>query len=453
MKNSPQTGRYAAIETLCRLQKTAYPVKPLLESVTGECALSSPDRGLAMNLVYGVLRKRQYLDTLIGKLSRHPLKKMDVIVINGLRVGLYQIFFLDRIPESAAVNETVNAMKAARLPKRLQGFVNGILRESIRQKQKETLPVPDDESGAPLLNHPEWMTKRWSARFGRQEMERICKVNNEEPQLTLRTNTGRISREQLLDLFLQDRIEARSGLYGPDSIVLPDYQGSISTLVGYREGYFQPQDEAAQLATLLLSPIRENGAYLDGCAGLGGKTSHMLQLTHPHSARVVAVEPEPRRQRLFEDNINRLSDDNRPVLHKTTLQDYSRTCRVLFSGVFIDAPCSGTGVTGRHPDIRWNRKPEDFINYQRTQLELLNHAAQLVAENGILVYATCSLEQEENMDVVTAFLEENDEYNLTDCSPFLPEKCHSLITDNCFSPHPDATIDGFFAARLVREGR
>ncbi|WP_163336323.1 16S rRNA (cytosine(967)-C(5))-methyltransferase RsmB [Desulfopila sp. IMCC35008] len=454
MKNtSTQTGRYAAIETLCRLQKTAYPVKPLLESVSSESALSSADRALTMNLVYGVLRKRQYLDSLIGQLSRHPLKKLDVFVLNGLRVGLYQIFFLDRIPESAAVNETVNAMKAARLPKRLHGFVNGILRESIRQKQKGTLPSPEDESTASLLNHPEWMTRRWSARFGQQEMERICRANNEEPLLTLRANTSRISRENLLDLFLQDGLDAAIGHYAPDSIVLPCYQGSINKLPGYKEGYFQPQDEAAQLAALLLSPFRENGVYLDGCAGLGGKTSHILQLTQPYSARVIAVEPEPRRQRLFEDNITRLSDDNRPVLHKKTLQDYSRTSRILFSGVFIDAPCSGTGVTGRHPDIRWNRKPEDFISYQRIQLEILNHAAQLVAENGILVYATCSLEQEENMDVVTAFLKENEEYNLTDCRPFLPEKCQELIADNCFSPHPDSTIDGFFGARLVRQRR
>lgn len=451
-KTVTQTGRYAAIETLCRLQKTAYPVKPLLESVIGECALSSTDRGLTMNLVYGVLRKRQYLDSLISKLSRHPLRKMDTVVLNGLRVGLYQIFLLDRIPESAAVNETVNAMKAARLPKRLQGFVNGILRESIRQKQKRTLPLPEDASAKSLLNHPEWMTRRWSARFGQQEMERICRANNEEPHLTLRTNTSRITRKQLLDLFLQDRLEARAGYYAPDSIVLPGYQGSIEKLPGYQEGFFQPQDEAAQLAALLLSPIRENGVYLDGCAGLGGKTSHILQLTQPYSARVVAVEPEPRRQRLFEDNITRLSDDNRPILHKKTLQDYSRTSRILFSGVFIDVPCSGTGVTGRHPDIRWNRKPEDFMSYQRTQLEILNHAAQLVSANGILVYATCSLEKEENMDVITAFLQENQEFSLTDCRPFLPEQCHDFIVDNCFSPHPDNTIDGFFGARLVRHG-
>jgi 16S rRNA (cytosine967-C5)-methyltransferase len=450
---SNRTGRYAAIETLCRLQKTGYPVKPLLETVTGECALSSADRALTMNLVYGVLRKRQYLDSLIAQLSHHPLRKMDLVVLNGLRVGLYQLFLLDRIPHSAAVNETVNAMKTARLPKRLQGFVNGILRESIRRKKKNTLPGPDDKSSVQLLNHPEWMTARWSERFGQQEMERICRANNKEPHLALRTNTSRLSREQLLDLLRQDGIEAECGPYAPDSVVLPHYQGPISKLPGYIQGFFQAQNEAAQLATLLLSPIHENGLYLDGCAGLGGKTCHILQLTQPYSARVVAIEPEPRRQRLFEDNINRLFDDNRPVLHKTTLQDYSRTCRMLFSGIFIDAPCSGTGVTGRQPDIRWNRKPEDFLHYQQIQLELLNHAAQLVVENGILVYATCSLEQEENMDVVSTFLQENNDYILTDCRPCLPEKCHNLISDNCFSPHPDMYIDGFFAARLKRTGQ
>lgn len=401
-----------------------------------------------MNLVYGVLRHQQYLDVIIKKLSRHPVKKMHPFVHCALLTGLYQLLFLDRIPESAAVNETVNAVKSGGVPKRLHGFVNGILRQAIRSRKN--LPPLDSDGKKSVLNHPDWLTQRWTKRFGAQKTETICKVNNREPQLTLRVNPNRITRDELCTLMEQGSIHAVPGPYSPDSLILPHYQGSVAALPGYSEGYFQPQDEAAQLATLLLGPFVEKGVYLDGCAGLGGKTSHMVELTSNIAGQVIAVEPEPQRQRLFEDNISRLCGDTPPTLHRTKLQDYCRTSRQLFTGVFIDAPCSGTGVTGRHPDIRWNRKEEDFLTYQRQQVEILNHAAELVTPGGVLVYATCSLEQEENQDVVDIFLRDHAEFKLSDCAPFLPESAHKFITDGCFFPKPQEDIDGFFAVRFIR---
>ena len=447
---SPPNGRYAAIETLNRLFRTRYPVTSLFEKVAEECRLPGAERRLAMNLVYGVLRHRLYLEGLLGRLSHHPLTKFDPFVRQALAVGLYQLFCLDRIPESAAVNETVKAIRTARLPKRLQGFVNGILREAIRQRAALPGPETPDPDGLKPLNHPEWLTSRWQQNFGREEMIRICLANNREPQLVLRTNTCHLDRDALMAMFRQQGLIAEPGHYAPDAVSLPGFQGSITSLPGYAEGYFQIQDEAAQLASLLLAPFTADGHYLDACAGLGGKTSHLLQLIADSGGHLVALEPEFQRQRLFTENINRLFPGKSVSLVKDKLQAYRRICPTTFNGILVDAPCSGTGVIGRHPDIRWNRMAEELPRYQQDQLDLLVCAAELLQAGGLLVYATCSIEPEENQQVIARFLDQMPDFILTDCAAHLPQAARNFVRDGCFCPHPDQTIDGFFAARLQR---
>ncbi len=449
-KGTPFSSRYAAAETLVRLQQSKLPLKPLFDSVTLEYQITGAERGLAMNLVYGVLRRREYLNHLLSLLARKPFQQLEPFIHATLLVGLYQLFCLDRIPESAAVNEAVNAVKKARPGSHLHGFVNGVLRSATRQK--EQLPGPQDRypDRRPFLNHPGWLTKRWIKQYGRQEMERICAVNSLEPQLVLRVNTGTVSKEHYLKQLNQLGINATSGSYAPDSVVLWDFQGAVTALPGYQEGYFQVQDEAAQLATLLLAPFKESGSYLDCCAGLGGKTGHICQLTQ-NTTEVVAVEPEKHRQNLFHENMVRLFPDRNVALYPMPLEQFARDSESKFSGVLIDAPCSGTGVIGRHPDIRWNRKKSDFKRYQQTQSKLIELASQLVAEDGILVYATCSLEPEENRQVVDHFLLEHPEFVLCDCRDTLPEPAAKFIEDKCFCPRPSSSIDGFFAARMQRK--
>jgi len=402
-----------------------------------------------MNIAYGVLRQRQYLGILTTRLCRHPLHKLDPFILHALEVGLYQLFFLDRIPESAAVNETVNALKAARIPARLHGFVNGILREAIRRKT--SLPAAGkDETGSLCLNHPTWLTDRWQQHFGEKEMLRICACNNREPLLVLRVNTSKISTELFRDLLNRHGINCRAGSFAPEAVVLPEYQGTISLLPGYDEGLFHVQDEATQLATLLLRPFVRGGFYLDACAGLGGKTCHIVQLESEFDLHITAIEPEPHRYQKLGENLKRFSPAAFCATRMTSLQDFADQSTSQFQGVLVDAPCSGTGVTGRHPDIRWNRLEEDLQRYQAAQLDLLEHAAGLVARDGLLVYATCSLEPEENLIVVEKFLENHGNFHLADPSPCLPPEAGRLIENEVFCPRPDETIDGFFAARLLR---
>lgn len=405
-----------------------------------------------MQLVYGVLRQRQYLDRIVELLSRTPLRKLDPFVHQSLAVGLYQLFFLQRIPESAAVNEAVTSCKVAKVPQRLHGFVNGILRQAIRQKDTLATEAMTDKSGLPILNHPQWLIKRWQNNFGNTETKRICQVNNMEPTLVLRVNSPGIHRDDFCRILTEAGIPCQPGAYAPEAVILPDFHGSIISLPGYKEGFFQVQDESAQLATLLLGPFVPGAKYLDGCAGLGGKTSHLLQLARQHKLSVTAVEPEPRRLKMLEENIARLFAQEGPEIHKTTLQQYAALAGdCFFDGILIDAPCSGTGVTGRHPDIRWNREEDELLRYQQEQLELLTHAAPLVKSQGVLVYATCSLEPEENHQLIEIFLRTHQEFILTDCSPYLPEPAQRLVDKNFFAPHPEASIDGFFAARMQKK--
>jgi 16S rRNA (cytosine967-C5)-methyltransferase len=414
-------------------------------------ALAANERNLAMQLVYGVLRHRQFLDRILEILSRTPLRKLDPFVHQALAVGLYQLFFLERIPESAAVNETVESCKVGKIPQRLHGFVNGILRQSIRQKKNLANRALTDSSGKPVLNHPEWLLERWRRNFGETETERICRANNNEPTLVLRVNNSIISRNDHCRKLEDEGIAYTHGIYSTEAVILPDFHGPITTIPGYTEGFFQVQDEAAQLATYLLGPFRAGGRYLDGCAGLGGKTSHLLQFAKVYDLEVHAVEPEPHRLNKLRENITRLFSEGKPIIYEGDLEQFSSFQNTpSFDGILIDAPCSGTGVTGRHPDIRWNRRPEELVRYQQQQMDLLAVAARLLNPKGLLVYATCSLEPEENQEVIQDFLRNHEDFVLTDCSFQLPKAAQSLVENKFFAPHPSATIDGFFAARMQR---
>ncbi|BHH84913.1 16S rRNA (cytosine(967)-C(5))-methyltransferase RsmB [Desulforhopalus sp. 52FAK] len=450
-KQNNKSARYCAAKILCSLFKSQKPVKPIFDRVVQENNLPSNDRNLTMQLVYGVLRQRQFLDKILAMLSRTPIRKLDPFVHQALAVGLFQIFFLSRIPESAAVNEAVNSCKAGKIHKRLHGFVNGVLRQAIRTKD-ELKQKAGKHKGKKIPNHPEWMVARWQKHFGNDATTQLCESNNSPPVLSLRINTTQVDPASFLALLADDNIEAEAGRYSSEAIILPNFSGSIAALPGYDKGFFQVQDEAAQLATTLLSPFIHGGQYLDGCAGLGGKTSHIIQKIIPLTGQVHAVDPESFRLEKLAENMQRLFETPPLVVHETSLLDLSPKTLPSFDGILIDAPCSGTGVIGRHPDIRWNRQLDDLQYYQAEQIALLSHGATLLKTGGVLVYATCSLEPEENAEVVHAFLLDNPEYELTDCRDFLPESAHHFVRDGFFHPLPSGSIDGFFAARLMKCG-
>ncbi len=440
------SARSAAIETLQVLKKERNPVKLIFDKLLNDCSVQANDRQLANNIIYGVLRNQESLDRMLQHLCKQHFKKLNPFVQQALNVGLYQIMYLDRIPDSAAVNESVKAAQAARLPKRLHGFINGVLRNSIR-KRDELLALVNNPAN-PVLNHPDWLVKRWSQRFGKKAGIAICQQNNKQPSLILQCNGCKVERETLLQTFTDAGITATECVFSDTGIELSDYHGSITDIPGFTEGFFQVQDQGAQLLCRLLLPIQAKGNYLDACAGVGGKSSMLLQLMQNSDAELTAIEPEKGRQQKFEQNMSRLHPGMTIPLFQGTLQEYARKNSKRFHGILLDAPCSGTGVTGRHPDIRWNRREEDFLKYQQTQLELLKSAAAVLAPGGVLAYATCSLEEEENEQVITQFLNDHPDFSMEDCNEqFMKGKNH-FIRNGFFAPIPQPGMDGFFGARL-----
>lgn len=448
-----KTARFAAIETLCQLERTRLPVDTLFDRINGECRLRDSDRRLATNIIHGVLRQRQALESQLQALCHQPLARLKPFVRQALFTGLYQLFFLDRIPESAAVNETVKAAQAARLPKNLQGFVNAVLREGIRRRELLTPLIYHTRDGGPILNHPEWLVRRWTKRFGTEETRHICAHNNRQPPLVLSINTRSASPESVRVSLEQQGLSVLPGSYCPHALILPDFHGAIDQLPGFAQGHFQVQDQGAQLLPLLLTPIRRGGLYLDACAGLGGKTGNLIELGHDRDITIIAVEPDPGRRAKFHANRQRLHPDRPVLLVEKELQDFAAQCDLRFDGILVDAPCSGTGVIARHPDIRWSRREGDLPRHRQTQHMLLEQAAGLLAQGGALVYATCSLEPEENEEVITLFLSGHPEFTLEDCAPLLPEPARELVRDSFFAPRPGPSIDGFFGARLRRGQR
>jgi 16S rRNA (cytosine967-C5)-methyltransferase len=450
-KNSNLRG--AAMDVLCRWEEQGDAVGQGLDHQGS--MLDQRDRQLLHSLVFGVLRWRGYLDWLIAKFSTHPPAKMKCRTRQALRVGLLQLLFMDRIPVAAAINETVLALKAARQPAWLTGFVNGLLRQVERRRAEiaspwhraEELPLPA------RLSHPAWLLDRWLSRYGLEMTMAICAADNTPPVLCLRVNTRKVPVERFLEICRQAGLDPQQGAFAPAAVRLPGYRGPVSAIPGYGEGFFQIQDEAAQLVSLLLAPA-EAGNYLDACAGLGGKTTHLAELLPAHS-RVTALEPSQKRIDQLRANLDRLGMAAEVTIVAGELESLLKPRTELFRGILVDAPCSGLGVIRRHPDIRWNRTAEELERYQEKQLALLSQAAQLLAPGGVLVYATCSTEPEENEQVIERFCRSQDDIAGSDCREFLPAAAAGLVDGQGYlrTLPGGQEMDGFFAVRLIKKGR
>lgn len=412
------------------------------------------DRAFAQSLVYTVLRQKQYLDFVIGRFAKHPLRKMKPRTVLTLEVGIAQLLFMDNIPKSAAVNSTIEVLKQMGQPRWLVGFANGLLRNVARER--ETLPAPEEatDKGEPIVNHPQWLFDKWSHRYGKSEALEICSVNNVEPGLTLRVNTQVISRDELKNRLIHEHFAVTECAASPIGLLFTESPGSVTALPGYEEGAFAVQDESAQLATMLLlgqiQGVDGDGKpkrVLDACAGLGGKTMHLAQAL-PNSWHIVAVEPDRRRAALLEENFVRLHPELDLEVIPSTLEAFVRRSPEPFDAILLDVPCSGTGVIRRKPDIRWSRKPDDLHTYADQQLALLSTAATLLKPGGRLVYATCSLEPEENEQVIARFLAQNSDFHCCNAREIVPEAAALVDAHGFFHPLPCKERDGFFAAVL-----
>lgn len=406
--------------------------------------LSDVDRRFLMKLVRGVLENKIYLDYVIRKYSKQRFTRIDPRIVTVLRMGFYQLLFMDKVPESAAVNESVKLAKGVQ---KSQGdFVNGVLRAYLRSGEK--MPLPDKRHMATYLSvkysHPEWMTKFFLDQYGKAFTESLLEANNAVPPLTIRVNTTKISVEDYKVLLEKEGISVEKTSLCTSVLKIPHLsEQSLTSLVGFEEGYFQIQD----LASAMVGEIAEvtlGAAAIDVCAAPGGKATHIAQKLN-QTGCVIARDLTAGKLEKITENIARLGLKNMKVELFDALE-ISEALVGTMDLVMVDAPCSGLGIIRRKPDIKYNKTPEDLTALKEIQQKILNNASNYVKINGELIYSTCTLNREENEQVVEAFLAEHPNFSRK------AFKVGEEVVDTAmytFYPHVHGT-DGFFIAKLTR---
>ena len=449
----PFDARQVALETLNTLDRGRQTLDNILEGIPAEdISASKRDRALFQTLVFGVLRWRARLDFVITHFSSTRFDKIDPGVLNILRLALFQIIYLDRVPDSAAVNTAVELAKACVAPW-VVGYVNAVLRKAARGYQKISFPdMATNAIGATAVNKsfPEWIIRRWINRYGPDDTATLCDALNTIPTLTIRTNTLKTSPQELAQVLANEVDQINPTVYSPEAIALVNPATSIPMLSGFKDGWFQVQDEAAQLVSLLLNP-RPGETVLDACAGLGGKTGHIAQLMKNEGA-VVAIDINKEKLRRLRSEMQRLGISIVKTICQNLTDGNLPSQLQRFDRILLDAPCSGLGVIRRNPDIKWHTSKKNLIKFKDRQLALLENLSRLVSASGVLVYAVCSPEPEENEEVVNDFLKTHTEFVIDKHLEGLPEKMASIMTSNGFFktfPHL-SQMDGFSFVRLQR---
>ncbi|MFZ1983680.1 MAG: 16S rRNA (cytosine(967)-C(5))-methyltransferase RsmB [Desulfatitalea sp.] len=449
-------ARRIAFDILNRVYEGRYPLDHWLDQADSRLmALGRADRALVHALVYGTLRWQSRLDYTIDHLASKPAK-IDLRVRTILRLALFQIQHMDRIPDSAAVHSAVELAKESRLFW-AAGFINGLLR---RAAARAPIAWPDpnetpDLSMATQYSFPSWLTARWIARWGVEETQRLCEAINTIPSVTLRTNTLKTDRAVLMAAIQTEAAQIQATPYAPEGVTISTLARPIPQWSTFEQGWFQVQDEAAQLVAHLLSPLPGETIW-DACAGLGTKTAHVAQLMK-NQGRLLASDLNP-------SKLNRLAREmQRLGISIVTCRSMDLTAPGVdtdlphFDRILVDAPCSGLGVLQKNPDGKWKVAAEDLVRNQERQITLLERTATHLRAGGLLVYAVCSFEPEENTAVVNAFLQKHPEFAIQPpgMRPIADAQPHALLTPegwlNTF-PHRHR-MDGFFAVAFIKRNR
>lgn len=452
---NPSPARVRALEILNRFEKSRVYVNLLEQRGSSEADLSDRDRMFAHLLITGVLKNLSRLDWNLSDLCSRPLAKLPIPILNVLRLGAFELLCIPDKPPAVVVHEYV-ALARLKGHEGTARLTNAILRKISQAGADVALPRDADDpvkSLAVRYSHPEWMVERWIRQFGPEGTERLCEFNNESAQVCLRVNTLKTSREEAISALRNAGLSCRESTLAEFGIVLESSLSQtgirgIRQLPGFKEGEVTIQDEAAQLVVAALDP-REAEVLVEACSAPGGKTTHIAALMR-NRGKVVAVESHPGRMQLVKENCERLGVANVELVIGDFIQ-FAATHKGIADACLMDAPCSGTGVLRRKPDIRWSRGEASLTALVDLQLRLLHAAAMVVKPGGRIVYSTCSLEPEENREVVARFIESSPGLRLQpfDRTSRLPTE---VVTDQGFLycvPHHHKT-DGAFAARLIR---
>lgn len=415
--------------------------------------LNEKDIGLISEIVYGVTTWRLTLDTIIKKYSKIRLKKISPWILNILRMSIYQIVFLDKIPKSAAVNEGVNLSKRYG-HKSSSGFVNAILRRVTKQDYEELFNIEKnvEERISKTYSIPEWIIQELKQEgMEINKIEDICKNSNIRPKVSIRVNTLKTTKEKLKNRLLEKQINVEDGIL--EDFLILDKAKNIENMKEFKDGLFTVQDEAAGLTALILNPKKEE-KILDACSSPGGKTTYIAQIVD-NNAEIEAWDLHESRIKLVEQNANRLGID----IIKTKVNDatkYKEEYFEKFDKILLDVPCLGLGVLKRKPDIKWQRNQDDINTISKIQYEILNICSNYLKQGGELVYSTCSILNSENKEIIFKFLENNSNFKIKEIE-ILQDKNKTnnyfkkYIVDNKFiQVYQNEKTDGFFICKLKK---
>lgn len=448
MKNA----REVALKVLIETERGSFSNLALNKYLTSD--IPAKDRAFITEVVYGVIKYRLLLDYIISQFSNKEIAKMTEVVLNALRMGIYQMILMDKVPIFAAVNESVDMVKKLENPGAVR-FVNAVLRNIGRKRQNITYPEPacrPQDYLSVYYSFPRWMVERWMELFGFDFTRDLCDAFNRKSRVCIRMNTLKTNRKELESKLKNEGIVVKYGLWLEEAFYIEGVP-QLKQLKSFMDGLFQPQDESSMIASRALGATRGD-RVLDVAAAPGGKTTHIAEIMG-NIGEIAAWDIHPHRVKLIKETCRRLGVtivearvwDSR-ILDEENIEKFDR--------VLVDAPCSGLGVIRRKPDIKWSKKPEDIAALNFIQQNVLQVCSQYVKKGGILVYSTCSIEPAENQRVVEKFLEKNQDFVYDDIRPYIPEKLAGDLEPpyGWIQLYPNIhDVDGFFVSRLKRVGK
>lgn len=394
------------------------------------------DIGFISEIVYGVTTWKLTIDEIIRKYSKIRLKKISPWIITILRMGVYQIVFLDKVPKSAAVNESVNLAKRYG-HKSSSNFVNAILRKISKKDYEDFFDIDDNiERISKTTSMPVWIIEKLLKEKDIDEVENICKNSNIRPKITVRINKLKTNKEEIKKILAKEKIEFKECEL--DDFLILEKVKNIENFDLIKNGYLTIQDKGAGLIALVLNP-KENEHVLDACSSPGGKTTYMAEMMN-NRGEIVAWDIHEHRVNLVEKNAKRL-DINIINTECKDATKYEEKYKERFDKILLDVPCLGLGVLKRKPDIKWQRKEEDINEITKIQKEILNSCSKYLKENGELVYSTCSILKDENEKIIKEFLEKNKNFEAIEISG----------KQQYIQLYQDKENDGFFICKLKKK--
>ena len=437
--------RDAALTILLAVDKSQAYSNLLLHQTIEKYKIDAKDRGLLTELTYGTLQHKLTLDYYLEPFIKG---KVDIWVRWLLRMSLYQMQYLTKIPAHAAVNEAVEIAKR-RGHKGIASLVNGVLRSILREGVRSLDEIENEiERLAVATSHPQWLVERWVESYGFEKTREMLEENNIPPVQTARVNVTKATVEQVLTTLEREGVKAKRSEYVPECIYL--LSGQAARTGAFRNGLITIQDESSMLPATVLNP-QPGMKVLDMCAAPGGKTTHMAEKMN-NEGSILATDLHPKKLDLIEENTERLGlsivqtapIDGRKAAELLKAEDYD--------AILVDAPCSGLGVMRRKPDIKYTKREEDLQSLQTIQLNILKNAVQLLKVGGKLVYSTCTVDKEENEGTVKAFLANHPEMEAVALEN-LPEQLMTKQQDGMLQVFPqDIGSDGFFVAAFIKKG-